>query len=114
MVPGTYNITALQGATFGLTFTISTDGTPWNLSTYSARMQVRHSVNASTTVLDLSSANGNITLNSSGQVSITVSATVMANISSNRYVYDIELESVGGEVSRVLQGKFIVSAEVTR
>lgn len=113
MSAGKYNITADQGSTFKLDFTVTTDGAGWNLSTYSARMQVRTSVGASDTLLSLVSPT-NITLGSSGAVSITVSATTMAGIVAGRFVYDFEVESAGGEVTRILEGKFTVKAEVTR
>lgn len=114
MTPGKYNIIAPQGSTYRLTFTISTDGVPWNLSTYSARMQVRPNTNSTTKILDLSSDDGDITLNSSGEVSITASAEVMAAATTGRHVYDIELESAGGVVDRVLEGRFAVTPEVTQ
>jgi len=113
MSAGKYNITADQGSTFKLDFTVTTDGAGWNLSTYSARMQVRTSVGASTTLLSLVSPT-NITLGSSGTVSIVVSAATMATVVAGRFVYDFEVESAGGEVTRILEGKFTVKAEVTR
>jgi hypothetical protein len=38
----------------------------------------------------------------------------MSAIPAGRWVYDIELTSVGGEVTRILEGRFIVTAEVTQ
>lgn len=111
---GIHNIVADQGATFHLNFTIKIDEVPWDLSTYAVRMQVRSDVNTSVKLLDLSKANGDITANSLGQVAITVSATVMADIPAGRHMYDIEVESAGGEVTRILEGRFAVPAEVTR
>lgn len=112
MQTGRYNISARQGQTFNFSFTIKTDGTPWNLSTYSARMQVRPNNISSTKYLDLVSPT-NITLTSGGSVSITVNATTMAGIVYGNHVYDIELESAGGTVYTVLEGKFQVRQEVT-
>jgi hypothetical protein len=111
---GIYNIVADQGSTFNFNFTIKIDDISWDLSDYSARMQVRADYNTTNKFLDLSTANGDITLNSLGQVSVTVSATKMAAIAAGRWVYDIEFVSAGGEVTRVLEGRFIVSAEVTQ
>lgn len=114
MAAGKYNITAEQGSTFYFNGTISTDGTPWDLTGYSGRMQVRTSVGASTALLSLTTAAGDITLNSSGEFSVSVDADTMADILAGRHVYDFEVESAGGEVSRILEGKFTVKAEVTR
>jgi hypothetical protein len=107
---GKYNIVAEQGATFNLNFRVETDGTPWNLSSYTFAMQVRRSTSASTTLLNLTSA----TMTSQGHVSVTVSAATMADVPAGRWVYDIELRSSGGQVTRILEGRFIVTPEVTQ
>lgn len=110
---GKYNIVAEQGATFNLNFTVQTDGVPWNLTGYTAAMQVRKSTSSATTLLDLSSVDGDITMNSSGEVTVTVAASVMSGVPAGRWVYDIEFTSGSSEVTRLLEGRFIVSAEVT-
>jgi hypothetical protein len=107
---GKYNIVAEQGATFNLNFRVETDGTAWNLSDYTFAMQVRRSTASSTTLLDITSA----TMTSLGHVSVTVSATDMADVPAGRWVYDIELTSSGDEVTRILEGRFIVSPQVTQ
>lgn len=110
---GKYNIVAEQGATFNLNFTVQTDGVAWVLTGYTAAMQVRQSTSSATTLLNLSTGSG-ITLTSPGQVSITVPAATMSTLPAGRWVYDIEFTSPGNEVTRLLEGRFIVSAEVTQ
>jgi len=107
---GKHNIVAEQGATFNLNFRVETDGTPWNLTGYTFAMQVRRSTSATTTLLNLTTA----TMTSVGHVSATVSATTMSGVPAGRWVYDIELTSSGGEVTRILEGRFIVTAQVTQ
>lgn len=108
---GKYNIVAKQGATYNLNFTVETDGTPWNLTGYTFAMQVRRSTSSNTTLLNITSA----TMNSSGEVSVTVSADTMNGVPAGRWVYDIELTAgSGGTVTRILEGRFIVSPQVTR
>jgi len=107
---GKHNIVAEQGATFNLNFRVETDGTPWNLTGYTFAMQVRRSTSASTTLLNITSA----TMTSVGHVSATVSAATMTDVPAGRWVYDIELTSSGGQVTRILEGRFIVTAEVTQ
>jgi hypothetical protein len=107
---GKYNIVAEQGATFNLNFRVETDGTPWNLTGYTFAMQVRRSSAATTTLLDITSA----TMTSVGHVSVTVSAATMSDVPAGRWVYDIELTSSGDEVTRILEGRFIVSPQVTQ
>ena len=105
-----YNIVAEQGATFNLNFRVETDGTPWDLSDYTFAMQVRRSTSSNTTLLDIESA----TMTSVGHVSVEVDAATMADVPAGRWVYDIELTSSGDEVTRILEGRFIVTAEVTQ
>ena len=107
---GKYNIVAEQGATFNLNFRVETDGTPWNLSDYTFAMQVRRSSSSNTTLLNITSA----TMTAIGQVSVTVPATTMNSVPAGRWVYDIELTSSGDEVTRILEGRFIVTAQVTQ
>jgi hypothetical protein len=107
---GKYNIVAEQGATFNLNFRVETDGTPWNLTGYTFAMQVRRSTSATTTLLNITSA----TMTSVGHVTATVSAATMADVPAGRWVYDIELTSSGGQVTRILEGRFIVTPEVTQ
>lgn len=109
---GRYNIVRTQGDTFTLSFTVATDGVAWDLSSYTCRMQVRRSTSATTTLLDLESPT-DITLTSLGGVTVTASASVMSDLPVGKWVYDIELESGGGEVTTILSGRFIVQAEVT-
>ena len=106
---GKYNIVAEQGATFNLNFRIETDGTPWNLAGYTFAMQVRRSSSSATTLLNLTSA----TMTSVGRVSATVNATTMSGVPAGRWVYDIEL-TTGTTVTRILEGRFIVTPQVTQ
>jgi hypothetical protein len=107
---GKYNIVAEQGATFNLNFRVETDGTAWNLSDYTFAMQVRRSTSSNTTLLNITSA----TMTSLGRVSVTVPAATMSDVPAGRWVYDIELTSSGDEVTRILEGRFIVSPQVTQ
>jgi hypothetical protein len=107
---GKYNIVAEQGATFNLNFRVETDGTPWNLTGYTFAMQVRRSANDANTLLNITTA----TMTAIGQVSVTVPATTMDDVPAGRWVYDIELTSSGDEVTRILEGRFIVTAQVTQ
>lgn len=111
---GKYNVTAEQGSTFTFNFTVKTNGVVWNLTSYTARMQVRPTVEATNTLLSLTTGNG-ITLGGVlGTVSITATAAQMTAIQAGKHVYDVELVSAGGVVTRIIEGKFIVKAEVTR
>jgi hypothetical protein len=127
MRAGNYNITCEQGSTFRRTLEIEQpnlelDPTgqtfePFSLSGYTARMQVRRTIDSNNFLLELTTENGNLTINPNGttdnQIYIDVSASVTASVNSSGF-YDIEIISADGVVSRVLQGTFNLSPEVTR
>jgi hypothetical protein len=110
---GSYNITARQGSTFNLSFTIDTDGTFWNLSGYTAAMQVRKSTAATTAILSLTSGSGITLGTTNGSVAVTASSATMSSLPAGTWVYDLELIN-GEETYAILEGKFIVKPEVTR
>jgi hypothetical protein len=118
-IAGLYNITCQQGATFQrqITWTDSAKD-PYNLTGYTARMQVRANTTSNTVVLALSTSagyDGTISLGgTAGTVDLLISATNTATLTAGQYVYDLELVSGGGVVTRLLEGNFRVSAEVTR
>ena len=107
---GKHNIVAKQGATYNLNFTVKADDVAWDLTTYTFAMQVRRSTASSTALISITSA----TMTNLGHVSVTISATTMNTVPAGRWVYDIELTSSGGEVTRILEGRFIVTPQVTQ
>jgi hypothetical protein len=115
-VAGDYNITADQGATFSFNLHwFDPDGTPKDITDYTARMQVRQRYVSTSTVLSLTSPSGGITLGGgSGSVVVTASATAMADIAASDYLYDLEMVASNGIVTRLVKGSFTVRPEVTR
>jgi hypothetical protein len=79
-------------------------------------MHVRDNVTSNSTVLVLTTENSRISLGgATGTVTMTVAAADMANVASGQYVYDLELVApVTNVVSKLIQGNFLVRAEVTR
>ncbi len=76
-------------------------------------MTVRPFVGASTTTVVASTANGRMVLTAlTGRINVTLSAATTADIAAGRYSYDLVLDS-GAEVTRILEGKFIVTGAVT-
>lgn len=116
MTAATYDILIEQGATFRLNL-IWKDGnnTLVNLSGYSARMQIRRRYRDEAILLSLTSANGAIALGgSAGTITITASATGTATLPAKESVYDLELESADGTVTRLIEGGVTITPEVTR
>lgn len=117
MTAGNHNFIMEQGATFKRDiFVKDSAGNPWDLTGYSARMQIRQTVDDPSTLLDISTATGEITITAaSGLVTIEVPATTTETLSwTGDAVYDLELEDGSGFVTRLIQGKVTLSLEVTR
>lgn len=117
MGAGQYNFSIEQGATFDRRITWKDDqDKPITLEGYSARMQIRLTHSSSEKLISLSSApGGGITLGgSAGTIDILISALATALLDFDMAVYDLELISSGGEVTRLLEGTVTLSKEVTR
>ena len=126
MIAGIYNITIEQGSTFVRLISIEqpdldadpTGATfePFVLTGYSARMQIRRTVESSTVMLSLTSPSGGIIISPGtpeNELSITISAAVTAGLLTSG-VYDLEIVDAGGLVSKVLRGTVTLIPEVTR
>jgi hypothetical protein len=107
-----YNLVCDQATTFNFQFQIKNNDTPWDLTNYTATMTVRPFVGANTTTVVASTANGRIALQAQGRVVVELDATTTGNISAGRYAYDLVLNS-GGVITRILEGKFVVTGAVT-
>jgi hypothetical protein len=127
MIAGVYNITCEQGSTFvrvlelekpdlladptGQTFT------QFDLSSYTARMQVRRTIESNSYLVELTTENSGLEINPTGDtinlIRISMSAEVTASINSSG-VYDLEIINGDGFVSKVLKGAFTLVQEVTR
>ena len=115
MPAGLYNFAAEQGATLQRVITYTDpDEVVINLTSYTALMQVRTTAASGTVILELSTASG-ITINgAAGTLTLEVDATTMSGLTPATYVYDLEITSPGSIVTRLIEGKFVVKAEVTR
>lgn len=103
------NLTVDQGANFLYNvYLIDANGTAINISGYTGNCQIRKTYTSTT----YNTMNVAIT-GASGLVSLTMNSTVTANLTSTRYVYDLELSS-NNVVSRILEGTITVSPQVTR
>lgn len=134
MPAGIYNIKAEQGVDFSLTMHYEDgDGNAIDLTSYSAKMHVRKSLDDNSTLLKFTSAgtdgedtdsDGHIQLDGGtdasnttdnvGKIVVTASDGVMSTVPAGKHVYDLELRDSSGTKTRLLQGRFEVSREVTR
>jgi hypothetical protein len=108
-----YDITIEQGATFAFSITV----TGVNLSGYAAAMQGRTTHSATTTAFALTStpaAGLTITPGTNSVIAVALTATQTAALAApSEGVYDLEY-SIGGVVTRILEGTYRVTPEVTR
>ena len=81
---------------------------------FTARMQIRKSVGASAFEIELTTENGRIvyTDQAAGAFALSLSDTETEDLTGG--VYDLELVSPTGTVTRLLQGKVSISKNVTR
>ena len=124
MAAGKYSFVIEQGATtdFEVQYKDS-EGTPVDLTTYHARMQVRSdyggdmicnlssSLDADGTGLNLSGSSRTTPL-SSGSIGIFISAASSSNFDFSEAKYDLELVQ-GSTVVRLLEGKVKLSKNIT-
>lgn len=104
-----------QGATFTADLSAAdAAGDPIDLTGYTARMSIKRDARESTALLELTTANGRIIITAaSGLVQLVLTAAETAAITWTRAVYDLELVSAGGDVTRLVEGAVSVSANVT-
>jgi len=107
-----------QGASFRRKLTLKTDdGDRVDLTGYLARMQVRSSLEATAVIVELTSANGRIEIDGAdGEILLKLTAAETAALPSGAYLYDLELVSSSDpdDVQRLIEGRFVVSRNVTR
>jgi hypothetical protein len=110
-----------QGATVNTVFTVKNSArSALDLTGYVARMQVRQFSGTTrdpmpVVIAEYTSYDGYITVGgTAGTVTLLIPPAEMAAYEPGSYVYDLEVESSLGETTRIVQGKFIVRAEVTR
>jgi hypothetical protein len=111
--PGTYNLVCPQGATWDKTFTVTIGGVAFDLTGYTANMQVRESAATVTTLINLTDGAGITLGGEAGTITVFISAEDSAALLAGSYSYDLELNS-GSTIIRLLQGAFNVVGNVTR
>lgn len=105
------NLTIDQGSTFKADIDVTdSDGDALNLAGYTVAGQLRKNYSSSTST-DFTAS---VTSTTNGTIRISLSATQTNGLKAGRYVYDVEITSSTGEVTRVLEGQVEVTPGVTR
>jgi hypothetical protein len=107
MLPATLPITIPQGTDQTLSFTI----TGYNLTSYTAKLQARTQYGAPTAFVTLTNGSG-ITLGD-GSFTWTFTNAQTDTFPLGRWVYDFEITSSGGQVTRLIEGSMTVTPQVT-
>lgn len=127
VLPSQYNfqnVTIATASTSQFTVTNPATGTyisggvayaPVDVSNFTAALQIRSLPSSATPVLSLTNGNGITVGTTNGLIEVHATAIQTAAIDEGPYYYDIEITSpASGTVTRLAQGKVIVSPEVTR
>lgn len=102
------NITIDQGATFSTIVSLTDDaGNALDLTGYSANSQIRRWY-TSNTATDFTVAVSN------GAIGLALTANQTANLTYNRYVYDVLVTNPANTITRVVEGIVTVSPRVSR
>lgn len=124
-----------QGQTWSWTYVHKDSaGSPIDVSLYTAKMAVKSwyggGLEAYLSSVSSESRDGDISLDASGNVTLSLTAANSAKVAGELsplllqkpeekvsksvcFVYDLELKSPSGDVTRALEGKFVVHREVT-
>ncbi len=111
---GRVTIVIEQGATFDpiMTWSTKSTGVPIDLTGYSARMKIKSSIGG--TLLHSMTSPVDIILGGvAGTIQLFIDDATTEAFTFKRGVYDLELESPTGKVTRLLQGSVQVKQETT-
>ena len=105
------NLTVDQGSTFSAIIDVTdTEDNILVLTGYTVAAQIRKTYD-STTAVNFTGAVSNAAL---GEVTISLTPTQTNALVAGRYVYDAEITSAGGTVTRVIEGQVEVTPGVTQ
>ena len=112
------DLTIYQGATFRKVLTFKTpDGIPIDQTGKTFRGKARKLVTDTSEAFSFSfTIRDQIT--NTGEVEMELSATASSAVSvtefNTKFLYDVEVEDSGGDVTRILQGSIVFVAEITK
>lgn len=89
--------------------------TPVPLTGFTAKMQIRETVDSSTVIAELTHLNGGITIDTANYtVTVTLTNTQTSAFTFPTAVYSLELTDPNGDVTTFIQGNLTLIQEVTR
>lgn len=111
-----YSIKIEAGSTWTMSVTYKDPaGAPIDISGYLARMMVRKKINSpGSPLISLTDASGITITGVDGKLDLLIPAADTALLPEGDWRYDLEIESPGGIVTRLMEGRAEVVGEVTR
>lgn len=104
-----------QGATFNYPITWKPGGVTADLTGFTARMEIRPSIDSDVVLARLDTINGSILIDGLlGKVTLYLTDAQTALLKFDDAVYDLELVAPNEEVTRLIEGSVSLSREVTR
>ncbi len=104
------NLVIDQGSTFSAAIDVAdAGGAVYNLTGFTVAAQMRKNYTSSTAVTFNASHNGPL-----GQITLSLNSANTAVIEPGRYLYDVEITSSGGVITRVVEGVVTVTPGMTR
>ncbi|MEZ5691205.1 MAG: hypothetical protein R3D71_06035 [Rickettsiales bacterium] len=116
MIPAQYDIEVIQGSDDIKDFLVTDpDGIPEDFTGCSAKLQARQGVDSSSAFLELTTENGGVILGGNeGTIEIIFNKELTSSLKIYKGVYDFEITSLSGNVSRYFEGIITINREVTR
>lgn len=104
------NLVVDQGTTFSATIDLTdASGAVFNLTGYTVAAQMRKNY-ASSTAVNFTASHSS----TGGEIFLSLTSTTTSTIEPGRYLYDVEITSSGGSITRVVEGIVTVTPGITR
>jgi hypothetical protein len=112
MAAGTYNLQIDQGSDFAVNLALKEGGVATDLTSYSARAQMRTTKDAASPAATFTCTIMNPT---AGTLQMSLPNATSAALDAGLYYYDLEIYTSGdGIVTRILEGTVTIDQNVTR
>lgn len=118
MQPANLDLTIYKGSTYSklIQWKTGNPAIPVDLTSCTARMQIRRRVNDTEILDSLTTENGRLIIYNAveGRIQIDIPSTVSTAYSFNSGVYDLEIVFPTGPIYRIMEGSIAAIPEVTR
>lgn len=115
MTAGIFNFDIEKGIQFKNTLTINIDGQPYDLTNYTAKLQIRETIKSSAALLTLTDGDGLTLGDDAGTIEIVISPDDTNAFTVNEVVYDLRLtDGDGVNVLSLIEGRIAIKPRVTR